>query len=215
MKTIFKEFLASIVLALSVCSGAHASLYYDNGPYIFNFNAVAINNGYSVSNSFSFASAGTATFAEVLLWAPVGATPTSLIWSLGSSAFGSDYGSASTTFFGFTNNQSSGYEEFVAQFSFSASVPGGESWFTLSNAMAPSGADVYWGQQIGGVSTAYQSSNGGASKSVVTSNYFRIGGDELIVVDPVDPAAVPEPSTVALFALGVFGLISLRRKNKL
>lgn len=140
-------------------------MFYANGPgngicdiQGCDVDAWTINFGYSTTNSIGAGgSVGGFTFAT---WMYPGDTLTSVDWSLGTQAFGSDLGSGTASVNDeilFTNSYGYVIHQMVAT-GMGVAVSSG-NWLTLQNATTPSGNPVYWDENAG-PSLAYQNSVG-------------------------------------------------------
>jgi hypothetical protein len=204
MKSAFIKILAAGVIVLGMANSASADVVYSNASLNGNYNAYTITNGIAVSDSFVLGSAANLTSAVVGIWTTPGNTPLSLDWAIGSSAFGSDLGSGSAVLSNLFSNQAAGYYDVnLSTFTISAALSAGNYWFTLQNAAgAANGGGIYWDSNAG-PSMAEQFFFGNVYN--IQSNYFALS---------TDSAAVPEPASIALFGLGLFGFVVARRKSK-
>jgi hypothetical protein len=194
-----------VLVVAAVAVPAKADTIYDNGPLDGNTQAYGINFGLSVSDSFyqnyDFT---TLTGAMFGLWVSSGDKPLTVDWSLGTSFFGSDVASGTSSLtrkFDFSN--SFGYDVYTSSFRFGIPdfhVPPGMYYLTLQNATSVDGTAVLWDQN-NGPSQAMDSSLGS-----VPSETFQIigniGGDQ-----------VPEPASLLLLGTGLLGLAGGIRKR--
>jgi len=194
-------------------SSALASIAYDNGSVVGN-TAVLItpfgNFNNQVSDSFTLAGAATLTSAQVGLWVFSGVgddNPTSVDWSIGTGAFGSDkgFGTGSLTNTVLqTGIQNGQYDLLESTFSLNVTLAAGTYWFTLQNAVLPSGDVVYWDQN-GGPSLAQGNILG--SVGPIPSESFQLYGAQL--------TAVPESSAIVTWCgLGMLVLVSYGRRRR-
>ena len=191
--------LAILSVALMISNQAKADVLYDNGAIDGYTTASTINRVYSVSDSFTLASDAKLTGAQhVGLWVSTSATPTSVEWSLGTTAFASDLGSGTSSISGvYENSANSSLDVYDSSFSLNGILHGGTFFLTLHDAIASDGGLVYWDQNRG-PSTAEQAYVGS-----IPSESFQLVG-----------SLVPEPSAFALVCVGlVTGLVALRRKR--
>jgi len=200
MKTRFLAALFTVGLALLPFQ-AKADLVYDNGGINGTITAYTINYGWIVSNSFAVATPVNLVSANVGLWVYPGETPVSVDWSIGTSAFGSEISSGTSTF----TNTSVGtawnyYSLFDSEFAINGAVGNGTYYLTLQNAVSSGGNPVYWDQNFG-PSVAFQSSTG-----QIGSESFSIHGESR--------NSVPDSSaTLGLFAGALAGLALVRRRR--
>ncbi len=191
--------IAALVLVLSNVGQSYADLVYDNGPINGGVEAWTINFGYQVSDSFTLGSPATLTGAQIGLWAFSGDTPTSVDWSIGSVAFGSDISSGAATLsnvYQYTNGY--GYDILESTFSLGGVLGAGTYWLTLQDATTANGNPVYWDQNSG-PSAAQESALG-----TIPSESFQLYG----------AGSVPEPSTICLLGIGVAGLAGYCRRRR-
>jgi PEP-CTERM motif len=204
MKKLILSF-AALALLLGGVGQAKADLVYDNGPINGTITGWTINFGYVVSDSFTVSSATSLTGAQIGLWAAPGDdNPTSVQWSIGSATYGSDISSGTgvlSSTYQYTNGY--GYDILKSTFSLTGSVAAGTTyWFTLQNAVLPSGNPIYWDQN-NGPSTAYENSVGQLTPPNGSESFQLYG-----------TSAVPEPSTVTLLTIGVVGLVGYRWRRR-
>ncbi len=194
--------IAGLMLA-AAAGQVQAGMVYTSGAINGTHTGYAISGGYAVSNSFSLSISTTLTGATAGIWVAPGDEPTSVEWSIGTSQFGSDVASGTSTltntYFG---QYGSYYNIYESAISLSASVSAGTYWLTLQHAVAPS-IFVYWDVNQG-TSTAFQKSING-DENPVQSNSLALFGDS---------APVPEPASIAMWSLGALGLMFARRKRQ-
>jgi len=195
--------LLALISAVSVFSAFHAkadTVVYDNGPINGTINAWSINNGFSVSDSFTVASDAALTSATVGLW--TSGTPLSLAWSIGTTVFGSEISSGIATL---TNSYLSdywGYSIYESSFAINGEVSVGTYYLTLSNASSSDQSYVYWDQN-NGPSTAKQNLNGEPSSDPYGSHSFKLESG----------SSVPDSgTTLALFGAALVSLVAFRRR---
>ena len=181
--------LAAVSLGcVFLATPAWATTLYTNGPIN------GTQTGWDISSeatSDSFTLSGLATILSVTFgeWVTSagGPTPETVDWEIGSSAFGSDLGTA--TGVSLTSSllgpATPGYNVFASTFTLDLILAPGAYWLTLLNATTSSAATAYWDQNSGPSLALF---GGGAP---VPSESFTIAG------------TVPEPST---FVLLLFGL---------
>ncbi len=189
----------ALVLVLLGNTAAQAQVY-DNGPINGTVNAWTINVSYSVTDSFTISSPTILTGAQIGLWLFPGDAPTSVDWAIGTSMYGSDVssGTSSPTNGAPTFNPSQ-YALVESTFAINGNVAPGNYWFTIQNLSMPSGNPGYWDEN-NGPSTANESALGD-----IKSESFQLYGDA---------ARTPEPGTFALLGgLGLTGAALLRRRR--
>jgi hypothetical protein len=158
-----------------------------------------------------------ATFGDVVFQ---GVTPLSISWSIGSEAFGTEYGMGSATLnnvYQTTYDDGSGtlFDVYLSSFDLtSLPLVAGNYYFTLSDAVTDSGDPIAWSFSDNGQSSAFYKD---VDNGVVTQgasdfgpNFFVLQGS---VVDNGQTAPIPEPASLAIFAGGLFGLGAARRRK--
>lgn len=199
---------------------ANGTVVFDNGPLNNWAGAYAINNGASVSDSFTISSPTTLESAQLGLYAQPGASPTSLHWSIGSTIGGSDLGSgtANTLYNTYVATTESPYNLPMYESAFNLNVGTlavGTYYLTLSSAVASDLGQVWWNASgwfdlpDKTLATAYQFGGSGNIPSEIQSESFQLYN-----------TPVPEPSTMIAGALALllpFGASALRvlRKRQL
>jgi hypothetical protein len=188
----------------TITAPARATTLYTNGAISGQIGGLALYGGDQVSDSFALSGPWTilsVTFGE---WVAPGTTPETVDWEIGSSAFGSDLGSAtgvsltSSLFCTHTGCGDGTYDVYTSSFTLDLPLADGTYWLTLQNATTSAGL-VFWDQ------------NGGPSQVETTccisgylSNSFEVDG------------TVPEPGSVVLGGSGLLLLLAagLRRAGK-
>lgn len=218
-KSITKLFSGlSIATALAALSpSAFATVIFDDGPTDGFTYALLIdgpNPGpitQSISNGFVASNTGTAGMLDFGMWVPTGETPTQVSWWLGTSAFAGDVGSGSASLgaadYTFLNASGIGYDVYEVSLTglTSTTMNSGSTYYlTLGNANDSSGSQfAAWDVNLGPATCEF--AVGGAP----LGDCGQGGGNAFTLT-----AAVPEPSTYALLALGlgVVGVAARRRR---
>ena len=200
-----KKMLLAAVVGLSLVGlrPAEAVLIYDNGPINGYSGAFTINNGFSVSDSFAVSSPASLSSAIVGLWVGLGATPTSVQWSMGTTPFASDVSSGiSSPVNTYLHTSSGTFSVYQSAFAVNGSLGVGTYWFTLHDAVGSDGTTVYWDRNYGPSGAQYSYPPHGTL--TIDSESFQLYG------------AVPEPTTMIAGALLLlpFGVSTLRVQRK-
>lgn len=195
-------FIAAAALAFS--SLASADVVFTSGAVgsaITPSIGVRINHGDSVSNAFTLTNNTNLTSAILAIEHSRGVHATGLTWSIGSQAFGSNYGIGSSELK--STPYSTGVEFLEwASFDLDATLNSGTYWLTLSN-VTPGSDDIAWAQ-TSNAADAYVHEHTGETIYMGKGMYFSLSGDEV---------AVPEPATVSIMLLGLLGMTAARRRH--
>jgi len=193
------------VIGLVVAGSAPvlATPIYDNGA-VGSTAAVAINGGYSVSDSFTISSATSLASAAAGLWVDGGALPVSLNWSIGTTPFGTDISSGTATLAHTFVDSVTGLDVYESTFTLSGVLGAGTYYFTLLNASASDGGGVSWDENHGPSSATLKNS---------ANNTFQIGSESFQLYGASAP--VPDQaSTFLLLGLGCLPLIAFARRER-
>lgn len=182
------------------------TLLYDNGPINGTIDAWTLDFGYAVANTYTIS--GPANSAQIGLWAFPGDSLSQIDWAFGSAPGLADYSSGtSSVTYTFLGTNAFGYDIGVGNFSVSA--PAGSGWFTIQNAVVPSGDPIYWDENDG-PSNAWESTYGydpclqvGVG-SYPCSESFQLYGPS---------SATPEGGTFLLMGTGLVGLAGVVRRK--
>jgi len=195
---IMKTLVISAAIVGAVVSASAQATLYDNGP-INGTAAWIINDGYAVSDSFALANAATIGAITVGLWEPEGGGLASLDWSITTSALGGTTlasGTASSFTTVYAGPTAVSYDLYSETFSVNAALAAGNYWLQLDNAdTSPGGYTIAWDENDG-------------PSSAVQTNMGALPGSESFAL-----TAVPEPTTLALSALGAASLLIVRRRR--
>jgi PEP-CTERM motif len=201
--------LTALALTVPACADV---VLYSNGPVNGTLNADLIDgtgsSGQTLSDGFVASNSGNVTTLEFVEWVDPPLTPTSISWALGTSAFGSDISSGSTTqveyTFLFANEfDTSVYDVTVT--GLSGSLTAGQTYYLTLNGANDSGStgNVGWDANDG-PATCYFYTYGFPSHSCGGSNTFSL-------IDST--SATPEPSSLMLLGSAVLGAASVLRRK--
>ena len=233
-KLLFSVLLMILVGAMLVIP-ASASTVYSSGTANGAFNAWEISQGSSVSDSFTLSQAQYIYGATFVAWlGPVnhelsvtpGDTMSSVNWSIGTSAFGTQYGSgtAITTNLSSVYNSSPTVNADINTLSFSdigVELAAGTYYLTLSGAVVTGGSvsdTAYWDENDGS-SNGYSSILVGAKYNGLISNFDATPGNLSGSGDPGLTGGEtftlnnPEPSSFLLMGSGLLGLAGLLKRK--
>jgi hypothetical protein len=185
---------------------------FDDGPTNGQYNALFIDgpnpgpwNQY-ISNGFTATDTGSATSLDFGIWVPTGATPTTVTWWLGTSAFAGDLGTGVVPQMQYTFFATSpyGYDVYNAHIDgLYGNITAGQTyWLSLGN------ANDNFGTQYDG----WDANNGPATcnfnQGGVNYGDCGLGGGNAFTL-----YGTPEPGTLVLMGGGLLAAIGgLRRK---
>lgn len=186
MKTtnVLCEITVFAVFFLASLGCANAALVYDAGPIYMPYGGGAIYDGWSWSDSFTISSPATLTLAQVGLFVSHNAAPTTLQWSIGTTAYGNDVSSGTATLantlFGYMS-----WAYYESTFAISGTLADGTYYLTLSQGVASDNGIMCW------------------ANSGLNSPSFQLYGET---------TPVPEPTTciAGVLLLLPFGAQSIR-----
>lgn len=201
----FVKILTAALGSLVVAFSASADVVYENGAFDATFQGAQISPSQIVSNSFTLVSTTTLTRVTVGLWTPSNSSPMSLKWSIGSSVFGNEYATGATFLSSTPAMEYASFNVFLATFDLTVALPGGDFWLTLSDGVSTGGASLGWDINFGPSLAHYRNI---ADSGTVDSEYFKLEGSQ--VIDP-GPSPVPEPASLAVFAIGLLCAAAARR----
>ena len=216
-------FLTILCLALTASAG---TTFYndgaidgnDNGFFITGPNFPNIAGSFQdISNGFVSGASGTANSLEFGEWIASGITPSSISYELGTSAFGTDLGTAtvalnaSNSQFLFSN--SFGYDIYHVTIGINPATltAGNTYWVTLSNATDAGNSGT----------EAWDLPNGG-SGGPATCNFRQsgtnfgdcgLGGEAFTLSGNTTTTTTPEPSSIMLFGSSILGLAGVLRRK--
>jgi len=194
--------LVSAIAALS--TAADATVLYSNEPCNCQTNALEIDAGYSVADSFSLGVASSISQIDFTSWTSLGDSIATVDWAIltASPADGGAVVVSGTAPVAFTSGflNSKGFAVYEEYFSPAGTqrVAAGDYWLELGNAVDGRDGKAYWDQNDG-ASLAYDSASG-----TVGSEAFQIIGG----------APTPEPAIWAMMLLGLAGLGVVLRAHR-
>jgi len=211
MKSLSKVAVLAFAVFAAVDS-LKADVVYDNGPINGTLEAWTISGIFSVSSSFMAPVSATLTAATIGLWAD--ATPASLSWSIGTTAFGAEISSGTAPLSSTLTGSAFGFLVFESSFDIAGVVGAGTYYLTLSGGSDFNQEFLFWDIN-NGPSTTYEFPDypfGTANALFEGSNSpsFAVSGE---IGDFPDPGAVPDTSaSLALLFVGLGAVHALRRR---
>ena len=212
MKSLSKVAVLAFAVFAAVDS-LKADIVYDNGPINGTLEAWSISGIFSVSSSFMAPVSATLTSATIGLWAD--ATPASLSWSIGTTAFGVEISSGTAALSSSTSTENAfGFLVFESSFDIAGVVDAGTYYLTLSSGSDSNQELLFWDIN-NGPSTTYEFPEhlaGTANALFEGSNSpsFTVHGE---IGDFPAPGAVPDASaSLALLVVGLGAVHGLRRR---
>jgi hypothetical protein len=211
-----KVLLLALGLALVAVPAMAQSDVYDNGPVNGQVDAWTINSGFAVSNTFRFLNGTTADQFDFWVWLN-DLTVTEVFLQIGSTGYFSNnlfagvvsltQSNCFTNNFGFDVCQESG--NFAGP-----TLPAGNYYLTLSNAVATGGGSVYWDENsgVGCMSNGCPSSAQENTLGTIPSEAFTLGSSGT-TTSTTTSGTTPEPSTIMLFGSGILGLAGVLRRK--
>jgi hypothetical protein len=202
------------VFCLALNIPAFAGIIYTDGPINGSYAGLFIDGPggpttQTISDGFVATNSGTATSLDFGEWVLTGATPTSVSWALGTSAFASDVSSGSTAQVGFTFFAHNGFDSDVYNShvdGLSGVLTAGRTYYlTLSGANDSAGSLDLWDVNNGPATCFYAS--GGSEQGGCAAQ--GIGGEAFTI----NSGTVPEPSSIMLFGSGLLGLAGIQRRK--
>jgi len=219
-----KTILSAALLAAGLMAGsAQAGVLYSDGSINGTVDALTINYGFQVADTFNLSGGSTLTSVQgVGLWLFPGDTATSVQWSILTSnggLLGTTVASGTASLsLSSAGADSYGFSLYNAAFSLpNLKLGAGTYWLELQNLNVASGDSGYWDIN-GGPSNSWENTIGYmGSNNCGTSGWGNgVFEDCSSPFQIVGNVAVPEPATVSLVGVGLaaVGGWRLRRKAK-
>jgi len=216
-----KPHIASLtLLCLALMLPASAQVLYDNGPINGTTDAWTINYGYIVGDTFTLLNNSTVTGFNFGLWEFPGDVLSSVQWSVSSefppsgTIYGSGTASGSNLTDQFISVNQYGYDiDKITVTGLNVNLTSGPTyWFSLQNAMVPSGDPVYWDENSG-VGCKGDNGMGGGCPSEALETGGTILSESFDINGTSGGGQTPEPSDFVLFGSGVLCVAGLLRRK--
>ena len=200
----FAIYLGLALLAFALPeSGKCGTVVYSNGPIDGSINGWTISGASKVTNSFTVTygtNIGSASFGT---WAQAGVTPNQVYWTIGTSAFGAQISSGTSSVLNTVVSTHQAGTVYDSLITLSGYLTPGTYYFTLQNATSTPGSfPIFWDQNNGSSSAESDSSG---TITTINSESFTIYQDNVIV---------PEPSSVVMGVSGLSLLTWISRRRK-
>jgi hypothetical protein len=208
----------SLLMVVVLSAGrALADTLYSDGPADGTTRGIfmcgpgcSVGNNQTISDGFVASASGNVAILDFTEWVPYTTTPTSITWSLGTTAFASNISSGSTPLvnstFQFLN--SDGYEVYNVEVTgLSGSLVAGQTYYlTLGGANDSGGTQMdAWDVNDGPATCSYTS--GG-----VPQGPCGFGG-ETFTLSSNSTAATPEPGSLMLLGPSMLGFAGVLRRK--
>lgn len=191
---------------LLLASPAVAGVVFSDFPVGGTDGGAVIAGSASASDSFTLASPAVINSVNFGAWKVSSSeVVSSVVWEIGSTFFGSDYGSGTAAITSDTYLTTfDGYPVDELSFAFSdISLPAGTYYLTLESAVATEGDSVWWDRNLALVGSGISAEEfyNGSNYPDTTPSTFQL-------------LNTPEPSTAILFACGLMAAALRRRRAR-
>jgi hypothetical protein len=209
----------SLLTAFAVSAPAFADTLYSDGPVDGNTNAFFIDGPVSgpymqtISDGFVASLSGNVAVLDFAEWVPTGSTPTSVSWMLGTSAFGSDISSGSTSLVTSTflfSSSIAGYDIYSDEVTgLSGSLVAGQTYY-----LTLGGANDSLGSQFDGWDVDEGPATCSFAVDGVNQGDCGDGGETFsLSTSSTPPPSTPEPSSLLLLGSGILGMAGVVRRK--